>query len=219
MVFSLGLLAPTCLWHRLSNGLAALHLSCLSYNPVYFGHGHPHRTHSRLAPDILHLGHQSVATFIPRSLAVHSIYFFSPLNVSLPRLRHHHAFATLHRHFLLSRLPDSTRACTKGGTRRKLSTTQTTKILSSSLALPAAYCVYDATPLPSPPSRSCLFIYRPRVQRWVLVFPPMSVFLDLGTRLVIFSSFSSTFHPRQFSFSRVFPGLSIVYFPGTRLCF
>lgn len=73
MVFSLGLLAPTCLRHRLSNGLAALHLSCLSYNPVYFGHGHPHRTHSRLAPDVSHLGHHSVATFIPRSLAVHSL--------------------------------------------------------------------------------------------------------------------------------------------------
>lgn len=49
--------------------------------------------------------------------------FLSPLNVSLPRLHHHHAFATLHRHFLLSRLPDSTRACIKGCTRRKLSTT------------------------------------------------------------------------------------------------
>lgn len=73
VVFSLGLLAPTCLRHRLSNGLAALHLSCLSYNPVYFGHGHPHRTHSRLAPDVSHLGHHSVATFIPRSLAVHSL--------------------------------------------------------------------------------------------------------------------------------------------------
>jgi len=123
VVFSFGLLAPTFLWHRLSNGLAALHLSCLSYNPVYFGHGHLHRTHSRLAPDLLHLGHHSVATFIPRSLAVHSIYFFSPLNVSLPRLHHHHALATSHRHFLLSRLPDSTRACIKGNTRRTLSTT------------------------------------------------------------------------------------------------
>lgn len=58
VVFSIGLLAPTFLWHHLSNGLADLHLSCLSYNPVYFGHGHPHRTHSQLLPQILlHLGH------------------------------------------------------------------------------------------------------------------------------------------------------------------
>lgn len=85
VVFSLGLLAPTCLRHRLSNTLAALHLSCLSYNPVYFGHGHPHRTHSRLAPDVSHLGHHSVATFIPRSLVVHS------LSISFhPSMCHYH---------------------------------------------------------------------------------------------------------------------------------
>lgn len=108
----------------LSNGLAALHLSCLSYNPVYFGHGHP-------AQDTFAACPRCITSGLPLSGDIHtsltggsfSIYFFSPLNVSLPRLHHHHAFATLHRHFLLTRLPDSTRACIKGGTRRRLSTT------------------------------------------------------------------------------------------------
>lgn len=53
--------------------------------------------------------------------------------------------------------------------------------------------------------------------RGVLVFPPMRVFLDLGTRIVIFSSFLSTFSST--TISRVFPDLSIVFFPSTRLCF
>lgn len=124
LVFSLGLLVPTFLWHRLSNGLAALHLNCLSYNPVYFGHGHPHRTHS-LIPDVLHLDHLPVATFIPRSLTVHS-----PSISFHPSMCHYHGsilIIMLSHHrigiFLLFRLPDSTRACIKGGTRRRLFST------------------------------------------------------------------------------------------------
>lgn len=49
------------------------------------------------------------------------------------------------------------------------------KILSSSLVLPAAYCVYDATPLPSPPlpaDRAYLSIGLAST-RGVLVFPPL----------------------------------------------
>lgn len=52
VVFSLGLLAPTFPRHCLSNRLAALHLSCLSYHPVYFGHGHPHTGHIRGLPQM-----------------------------------------------------------------------------------------------------------------------------------------------------------------------
>lgn len=91
------------------------------------------------------------------------------------------------------------------------------KILSSSLVLPAAYCVYDATPLPSPPSRSCLFIYRPRVHTWgPSISTPERVLGSWDSSCDI--SYSSTFHPRQFSFSLVlvsytFPAPACVFSP------
>lgn len=83
--------------------------------------------------------------------------------------------------------------------------------------LPAAYCVYDATPLPSPPSRSCLFIYRPRVHTWgPSISTPERVLGSWDSSCDI--SYPSTFHPRQFSFSLVlvsytFPAPACVFSP------
>lgn len=94
--------------------------------------------------------------------------------------------------------------------------------------MPVAYCVYDATPLPSLPFPSLPSPPLPADRAYlsiglastcgVLVFPPLSVFLDLGTRLVIFSSFCSIFHSRQFSLSLVlvsytFPAPACVFSP------
>lgn len=81
--------------------------------------------------------------------------------------------------------------------------------------LPAAYCVYDATPLPFPPADRAYLSIGLASTRGDLVLPPLRVFLDLGTRLVIFSSFLLLSSTIIF----LFPGLIIVYFPGTRLCF
>lgn len=64
--------------------------------------------------------------------------------------------------------------------------------------LPAAYCVYDATPFPSPPSRSCLFIYRPRVHTWGPSISTHARVLgswDSYCDILIF--FFPLFHPRQ----------------------
>lgn len=218
MVFSLGLLAPTCLRHRLCNGLASLHLSCLSYNPVYFGHGHPHRTHSRLAPDVSHLGHHSVATFIPRSLAVHSLSIsFTPQCVTTTAPSSS-CFRNIASAFLIISV-----ARQHSGLYKRLHKAQTIHYIKRQKYYHQALCcplhIVYMTPRHSPPlpaDRAYLSIGLAST-RGVLVFPPMRVFLDLGTRIVIFSSFLSTFSST--TISRVFPDLSIVFFPSTRLCF
>lgn len=180
--------------------LAALHLLVI-YSGLFFGHGYTHRTHSPLLIlDALHLGHRSVATFIPRALAIQFLSVSSHLSMchyhdSIP---HHHAFATSHWHFLIISVP--IRAGLYKSRHKAQAIHYNDKILSSSLAPPAAYCVYELHTILSA-DRAYLSTGLAS-SRGVLVFPPLSVFLDLGTRLVIFSFF--LLHLRFFPFPIIF---------------
>lgn len=72
----------------------------------------------------------------------------------------------------------------------------------------------------SPPSRSCLFIYRPRVHTWgPSISTPQRVLGSWDSSCDILISFFLYFHPRQFLFFGVSPVLVSYTFPAPTCVF